>query len=99
MLGTLHLAGMAPHLVAFVGVLLVTGIVMKNAILWWTLRCRERERDSSRKPDTHCCRGALRPIMMTTIASLMRGDTLILQSWRRAWLRVRWGLDRGGGSS
>jgi multidrug efflux pump len=95
----LHLAGMALTLVAFVGVILVTGIVMKNAILMVDFALQaERERGLEPQAAIHtACLVRFRPIMMTTIASLCAAIPMILQSGAGSELRRPLGVSIAGG--
>jgi HAE1 family hydrophobic/amphiphilic exporter-1 len=70
---TLKLFGMDLNLYAFVGVIMLIGIVKKNAIMMIDFAL-EAERKDGRKPMEAIYQGCLirfRPIMMTTMAALM----------------------------
>jgi HAE1 family hydrophobic/amphiphilic exporter-1 len=70
---TLKLFGMDLNLYAFVGVIMLIGIVKKNAIMMIDFAL-EAERKEGRKPAEAIYQGCLirfRPIMMTTMAALM----------------------------
>jgi multidrug efflux pump subunit AcrB len=95
----LQLAGMALTLVAFVGVILVTGIVMKNAILMVDFALQaERERQLEPRAAIHdACLIRFRPIMMTTTASLCAAIPMIVQSGAGSELRRPLGVSIAGG--
>jgi multidrug efflux pump len=95
----LQLAGMVLTLVAFVGVILVTGIVMKNAILMVDFALQaERERRLEPRAAIHrACLARFRPIMMTTTASLCAAIPMILQSGAGSELRRPLGVSIAGG--
>ena len=70
---TLKLFGMDLNLYAFVGVIMLIGIVKKNAIMMIDFAL-EAERKEGRRPAEAIYQGCLirfRPIMMTTMAALM----------------------------
>ncbi len=70
---TLMLFGMPLSLYAFVGIIMLIGIVKKNAIMMIDFSL-ERERQQGVKPEDAILEAALirfRPIMMTTMAALM----------------------------
>jgi len=70
---TLKLFGMDLNLYAFVGMIMLIGIVKKNAIMMIDFAL-EAERKEGRKPAEAIYQGCLirfRPIMMTTMAALM----------------------------
>ena len=61
------------NLYAFVGVIMLVGIVKKNAIMMIDVAL-EKQRESGEAPEEAIYQGALlrfRPIMMTTMAALM----------------------------
>jgi HAE1 family hydrophobic/amphiphilic exporter-1 len=73
-LATLWLFGADLNLYAFVGVILLIGIVKKNAIMMLDFALAAQRKDPSRDPldaITEGCLVRFRPIMMTTIATLM----------------------------
>ena len=73
-LATLWLFGADLNLYAFVGVIMLIGIVKKNAIMVLDFALEAQRRDSSRGPldaITEGCLVRFRPIMMTTMAALM----------------------------
>jgi multidrug efflux pump subunit AcrB len=70
---TLQLFGVPLSLYAFVGIIMLIGIVKKNAIMMIDFALR-RERQENVKPDEAIFEAALvrfRPIMMTTMAALL----------------------------
>ncbi len=70
---TLMLFHLELNLYGFVGVIMLVGIVKKNAIMMIDVAL-ERQRDSNAAPQEAIYQGALlrfRPIMMTTMAALM----------------------------
>ncbi len=70
---TLELFGVPLSLYAFVGIIMLIGIVKKNAIMMIDFALR-RERQENVKPDEAIFEAALvrfRPIMMTTMAALL----------------------------
>lgn len=71
---TLKLAGMELNLYGFVGVIMLLGIVKKNAIMMLDFALETQKRDPSITPlaaITEGCHARFRPIMMTTMAALM----------------------------
>ena len=70
---TLYLAGLPLTLYAFVGMIMLIGIVKKNAIMMIDFALA-RERGENVPPETAIFEAAIirfRPIMMTTMAALM----------------------------
>ena len=73
-LATLWLFGMDLNLYAFLGVIMLIGIVKKNAIMMLDFALAAQRKDASRDPldaITEGCLVRFRPIMMTTMAALM----------------------------
>ncbi|MCL2123309.1 MAG: efflux RND transporter permease subunit, partial [Desulfovibrionaceae bacterium] len=73
-LATLWLFGADLNLYAFVGVIMLIGIVKKNAIMMLDFALEAQRRDASLGPleaITEGCLVRFRPIMMTTMAALM----------------------------
>jgi len=73
-LTTLWLFGMELDLYGFVGMIMLLGIVKKNAIMMLDFALEAQRRDSSLTPleaITKGCHVRFKPIMMTTIAALM----------------------------
>ena len=67
---------------AFVGVIMLVGLVKKNAIMMidFALEAERREGKSAREAILEACRVRFRPIMMTTMAALM-GTLPIALGW------------------
>jgi multidrug efflux pump len=95
----LRLAGMELTIVAFVGVILVTGIVMKNAIMMVDFALlTERRNGLAPVSAIHtACLVRFRPIMMTTTAALCGAIPMILQSGAGSELRRPLGVSIAGG--
>ncbi len=72
-LATLWLFGMDLTLYAFVGIIMLVGIVKKNAIMMidFALEARRRDNLDAREAIYQGCLVRFRPIMMTTMAALM----------------------------
>lgn len=73
-LATLWLFGLELDLYGFVGVIMLLGIVKKNAIMMLDFALEAQRRDPSTTPlaaITEGCHVRFRPIMMTTMAALM----------------------------
>ncbi|MDR1778100.1 MAG: efflux RND transporter permease subunit [Desulfovibrio sp.] len=73
-LATLWLFGMELDLYGFVGIIMLLGIVKKNAIMMLDFALEAQRRDTNLTPleaITQGCRVRFRPIMMTTMAALM----------------------------
>ena len=71
---TLWIFGMDLNLYGFVGVIMLLGIVKKNAIMMLDFALEEQRKDPSISPleaITKGCHVRFRPIMMTTMAALM----------------------------
>lgn len=71
---TLRLFGADLNLYAFVGVIMLMGIVKKNAIMMLDFALEAQRRDASLTPLAAITEGCIirfRPIMMTTVAALM----------------------------
>ncbi len=71
---TLWLAGMELNLYGFVGIIMLLGIVKKNAIMMLDFALDAQKHDPSISPlaaITRGCHVRFRPIMMTTMAALM----------------------------
>lgn len=71
---TLWIFGMELNLYGFVGIIMLLGIVKKNAIMMLDFALEAQRRDSSISPlaaITEGCHVRFRPIMMTTMAALM----------------------------
>ena len=79
---TLLIFGTELSVYAFVGVIMLVGLVKKNAIMMidFALDAERREGKSSRDAITEACSVRFRPIMMTTMAALM-GTLPIAIGW------------------
>src|SRR5882762_3339800 len=78
----LLLCGAALDVIALIGIILLIGIVKKNAIMMIDFAL-EAERDAGKSPDEaiyEACLLRFRPIMMTTMAALLGGLPLALGS-------------------
>ena len=95
----LMLAGQDLSLVALVGIVLLMGIVKKNAIMMIDFAL-EAERDRGLSPldaITEACLLRFRPIMMTTAAALLGALPLVLERGTGSELRYPLGLTIVGG--
>jgi len=95
----LLLAGQDLSLVALVGIVLLMGIVKKNAIMMIDFAL-EAERDRGLSPldaITEACLLRFRPIMMTTAAALLGALPLVLERGTGSELRYPLGLTIVGG--
>src|SRR5205807_7207251 len=85
--------------IALIGIILLIGIVKKNAIMMIDFAL-EAERDRQRSPREaihEACLLRFRPIMMTTMAALLGGLPLALGSGTGAELRRPLGITIVGG--
>ena len=95
----LMFAGQDLSLVALVGIVLLMGIVKKNAIMMIDFAL-EAERSRDARPEdaiTEACRLRFRPIMMTTAAALLGALPLVLDTGTGSELRYPLGLTIVGG--
>jgi multidrug efflux pump len=95
----LMLFGMELSVVALIGIILLIGIVKKNAIMMIDFAL-EAEREGGKKPEEaiyQACLLRFRPIMMTTFAALFGGLPLALGSGVGAELRRPLGITIVGG--
>jgi multidrug efflux pump len=95
----LQLTGMPFDVIALIGIVLLIGIVKKNAIMMIDFAL-EAERDEHMSPEQSIYRACLlrfRPIMMTTMAALLGGLPLALGSGTGAELRRPLGITIVGG--
>ena len=85
--------------IAVIGVLLLIGIVKKNAILMidFALAAEREEHKSSRDAIFHACLLRFRPIMMTTMAALFGALPLVLSTATGSELRRPLGITIVGG--
>ncbi|MDU6587006.1 MAG: efflux RND transporter permease subunit [Klebsiella michiganensis] len=95
----LMLAGSDFSLIALIGVILLIGIVKKNAIMMidFALEAEYKQRLSPREAIHQACLMRFRPIMMTTMAALLGALPLMLASGSGAELRQPLGLVIVGG--
>ncbi|MBS1206570.1 MAG: multidrug transporter [Proteobacteria bacterium] len=96
---SLMLAGSDFSLIALIGVILLIGIVKKNAIMLidFALEAEYKQRLSPREAIHQACLLRFRPIMMTTMAALLGALPLMLASGSGAELRQPLGLVIVGG--
>ncbi len=96
---SLMLAGSDFSLIALIGVILLIGIVKKNAIMMidFALEAEYKQRLSPRDAIHQACLLRFRPIMMTTMAALLGALPLMLASGSGAELRQPLGLVIVGG--
>jgi multidrug efflux pump len=86
-------------IMAFIGVILLIGIVKKNAILMIDFAIEDRRRTGARPEDAiyRACLLRFRPIMMTTMAALLSAVPLALGRGDGAELRQPLGISIVGG--
>jgi multidrug efflux pump len=86
-------------LIALIGIILLIGIVKKNAILMidFALEAERREGMSSREAIHRACLLRFRPILMTTLAALLGGLPLALGTGTGSELRRPLGIAIVGG--
>ncbi len=86
-------------IIAFIGVILLIGIVKKNAIMMIDVAIETERRDGldPREAIRRACLLRLRPIMMTTLAALLGAIPLALRSGDGAELRQPLGIAVVGG--
>ncbi|MDU6388969.1 MULTISPECIES: efflux RND transporter permease subunit [unclassified Pantoea] len=96
---TLLLAGSEFSLIALIGVILLIGIVKKNAIMMidFALEAENKQHLSPREAIHQACLLRFRPILMTTMAALLGALPLMLASGSGAELRQPLGLVIVGG--
>jgi multidrug efflux pump len=95
----LLICGTDLSVIALIGIILLIGIVKKNAIMMIDFAL-EAERTEARKPEEaiyQACLLRFRPIMMTTMAALLGGLPLALGSGTGAELRRPLGISIVGG--
>ena len=85
--------------IALIGIILLIGIVKKNAIMMidFALEAERTQGKSSREAIYHACMLRFRPIMMTTLAALFGGLPLALGTGMGSELRQPLGLAIVGG--
>ncbi len=95
----LELTGQDLSVVALIGIVLLMGIVKKNAIMMIDFAL-DAEREGGMTPEaaiTRACKLRFRPIMMTTLAALLGALPLALASGAGGELRVPLGVTIVGG--
>jgi multidrug efflux pump len=95
----LMLAGMELTIIALIGVILLIGIVKKNAIMMIDFALQaERSRGLTAAEAIHeACLIRFRPIMMTTLAALLSAVPMILDNGAGSELRRPLGISIAGG--
>ncbi len=95
----LQLTGMEFSIIAMIGVLLLVGIVKKNAIMMIDVALERERIDDSDPRDAiyHACLLRLRPILMTTMAAMLGAVPLALGFGDGAELRQPLGVSIIGG--
>jgi len=95
----LKAAGLELSLIAIIGIILLIGIVKKNGIILVDFaQSRRREIDlSALAAMTEACRVRFRPILMTTMASMLGALPLLLATGPGAELRRPLGVTIIGG--
>ena len=95
----LQLSGAALDVIALIGILLLIGLVKKNAIMMvdFAIDAQRREGRTALDAITQACLLRFRPIMMTTMAALLGGLPLALDFGTGGELRRPLGLTIVGG--
>jgi multidrug efflux pump len=95
----LKICGAQFTLIAFIGVLLLIGLVKKNAIMMidFALDAERRDGLSARDAIFLACSCRFRPIMMTTLAALLSALPLVVESGEGRELRQPLGISILGG--
>jgi multidrug efflux pump len=95
----LQLTGMEFSIIAMIGVLLLVGIVKKNAIMMIDVALERERHDDSDPRDAiyHACLLRFRPILMTTMAAMLGAVPLALGLGDGAELRQPLGVSIIGG--
>ena len=96
---SLQLAGLELTFIAMVGILLLIGIVKKNAIMMidFALEAQRKDHMSPHDAISAACRLRFRPIMMTTLAAIMGALPIALGVGAGAELRQPMGVAIVGG--
>ena len=95
---TLEIFGYDLSIIAVIGLLMLIGIVKKNAIMMIDVALKlQREGISSREAIHQACLMRFRPIMMTTLAALMGTVPIALGAGANAELRQPLGVAVVGG--
>jgi hydrophobe/amphiphile efflux-1 (HAE1) family protein len=95
----LMLAGQDLSVIAMIGIILLIGIVKKNGIMMVDFAIHAERRDglSSLQAIRQACLLRFRPILMTTMAAMLSGLPLMLESGAGSELRKPLGLAMVGG--
>ena len=94
----LMLAGSELDVIAIIGIILLIGIVKKNAIMMIDFAlAAEREQACRRETPSSACLLRFRPILMTTLAALLGALPLMLSTGVGAELRRPLGIGMVGG--
>lgn len=95
----LHLAGFALDIIGIIGLILLIGLVMKNAIMMidFALEGMRQEALTAEAAIVQACRHRLRPILMTTAAALFGALPLMLSTGLGEELRQPMGYAIVGG--
>jgi multidrug efflux pump len=95
----LRLAGMELSVIAFIGIILLIGIVKKNGIMLvdFALEAERRHGQSARQAILEACAERFRPIMMTTFAALLGAVPLAIATGPGSELRRPLGIAIIGG--
>src|SRR5436853_6340997 len=93
------IAGIDLSVIAFIGIVLLIGIVKKNAIMMidFALNAERNEGKNSRDAIFEACMLRFRPILMTTMAALLGALPLALGSGTGSELRRPLGITIIGG--
>jgi len=85
--------------IAMIGIFMLIGIVMKNAIMMidFALAARRERNTSPHEAIFRACLLRFRPILMTTMAALLAAIPLALESGDGAEMRQPLGIAIGGG--
>jgi multidrug efflux pump len=95
----LHLTGLDLSVIALIGIILLMGIVKKNAIMMidFALDAEREDGLTPREAIVRACSLRFRPIMMTTLAALFGALPLALESGTGSELRYPLGVTIIGG--
>jgi len=95
----LLLARMDLNVIAIIGIILLIGIVQKNAIMMidFALEAERKQQKSPAEAIYQACLQRFRPILMTTLAALLSAVPLMLSSGSGAELRQPLGVVMVGG--
>jgi hydrophobe/amphiphile efflux-1 (HAE1) family protein len=98
-LAMLMLAGQDLSVIAMIGIILLIGIVKKNGIMMVDFAINAERRDGMSPLDAirQACLLRFRPILMTTMAAMLSGLPLMLESGAGSELRKPLGLAMVGG--